>query len=199
MNRIALALVLALVPACSSSTPSPDDPASISAALVGSWQGSCFDAGNGNHAQLTFAIDEARWAVDYTLHGDAACTAPMGNVHIAGPYEIAGASAKVTGASEGIFEFDTRTIEPKVQGFADFLNSLDGCGDGGFQVGVAQDVYAKGCPALGNYPQSMCTADYDVVRVDATSLQFGKRPADNNMCSADKRPAELNPDVLHKM
>jgi len=199
MNRIALLLALSFVPACSSSSsPSPDDPAAVAQAMVGDWQDTCFDAGNGQHAQLTFHIDASRWAVDYIVHGDATCTAPLGDVHIAGPYEILGASAKVAGASEGVFSFDTRTVTPKAQGFADFLNGLEGCGAGGFAVGVAADIAATGCAPLGSYPQAMCPADYDVVTASADTLQFGKRPADNNMCSAEKRPTELNPNMLHR-
>jgi hypothetical protein len=29
-------------------------------------------------------------------------------------------------------------------------------------------------------------------------LRFGKRPADNNMCSADRRPSVLGDLVLHQ-
>lgn len=201
MKRIALVLALSLVPACGSSSPSPDDPASIAEAMVGDWQGSCFDAGNGQHAQLTFHIEASRWAVDYVVYGDGACSAAaaLGDVHIAGPYQIVGPSSMVTGASEAVFSFDTRTITPKAQGFADYLDTLSGCGEGGFQVGMAADVYAAGCPSLGSYPAAMCPADYDVVKVDATSLQFGQRPTDNNMCTADKRPSALSQDVLHRI
>jgi len=38
-----------------------------------------------------------------------------------------------------------------------------------------------------------------VVKVDAASLQFGKRPADNDMCAPEERPAALNPDILRRM
>jgi len=64
---------------------------------------------------------------------------------------------------------------------------------------VTADVYAAGCPALSSYPRATCSADYDVVKVDAAALQFGKRPADNDMCTAEKRPTALNSDVLHRM
>jgi hypothetical protein len=200
MNRIALFLALPLVAACSSSSsPSPDDPASVAAAIVGNWQDTCFDAGNGQHAQLTFAIEAERWAVDYVVHGDATCTAPLGDVHIAGTYQILEASPTVSGANDAVFSFDTRTVTPKAQPFADYLDSLEGCGAGGFQVGVAADIKATGCAAIGSYPQASCSADYDVVKTDGTTLQFGARPADNNMCSADKRPTALNPNALHRL
>ncbi|MFT3768956.1 MAG: hypothetical protein QM820_26245 [Minicystis sp.] len=110
-----------------------------------------------------------------------------------------GASAKVEGASEGVFSFDTRTITPKAQAFADFLDTLDGCGAGAWKVDTAGDIFASGCAALGSYPAAMCPADYDVVKVSADALQFGARPADNNMCTADKRPTALSQDVLHRM
>ena len=102
------------------------------------------------------------------------------------------------GASEGTFFFDARTLTPKAQPFADYLNTLSGCGAGGFQVDVATDVLTAGCPPFGVYPKSLCAADYDLVKVDATTLQFGMRPADNDMCTPEKRPTTLNPEVLHK-
>ncbi|APR80117.1 Hypothetical protein A7982_05464 [Minicystis rosea] len=200
MNRFATILFLALVPACSSSsTPSPDDPAAVAEALTGDWRGSCFDAGNGQHAQLTFHIEAARWAVEYVVHGDATCTAPLGDLHIAGPYEIVGASTKVAGASEGIFSFDERTITPKAQGFADYLGTLEGCGTGAWKVDTAVDILEGGCAPLGSYPNATCHADYDVVKVSEAGIQFGQRPADNNMCTADKRPTALSADVLHRL
>jgi hypothetical protein len=200
VRRAASILAVSLAAAgCSSSTASaPDDSAAVASAMVGGWQGSCFDAGNGQHAQLTFQIQEGRWAVDYVVYGDAACTAALGDVHIAGPFQILEPSPVVAGAHDGIFSFDTRTITPKAQAFADYLSTLSGCGAGGWKVDATQDVFETGCTPLGSYPRSTCTADYDVVKVGSDTLQFGLRPADNDMCSADKRPTMLGSDVLHR-
>jgi len=205
MNRtssiLALSIfALAALPSCSSSSPPTDDTATVAAALVGDWQDTCFDAGNGEYAQLTFHIQTGlAWEVDYVVYGDASCSAALGDVHIAGDYQIVGPSSVVAGADDAIFSFSTRTVTPKAQPFADFLNSQKGCGAGEWKVGVAQDVYEAGCAALGSYPKASCTADYDIVKVGATTLQLGARPADNDMCTADKRPTMLETDACHRL
>ncbi len=50
-----------------------------------------------------------------------------------------------------------------------------------------------GCAGFGQYPGADCPADYDVVKRDGDDLFFGARPADNDMCTAAKRPAALSP------
>jgi hypothetical protein len=54
----------------------------------------------------------------------------------------------------------------------------------------------KGCLGFGQYPKTQCSADYDLVKVEGDKLQFGKRPADNNMCTPGKRPTALNPNAF---
>jgi hypothetical protein len=57
----------------------------------------------------------------------------------------------------------------------------------GLAVGKPADL-AAGCAGLGQYPLSSCDRDYDLVSIDGDTLRFGERPADNNMCSEEKRP-----------
>jgi hypothetical protein len=63
---------------------------------------------------------------------------------------------------------------------------------------MAKEVLDSGCLPLGQYPKADCSADYDLVSLEGSSLQFGARPADNNMCTPDKRPTKLSPVVLTK-
>ncbi len=56
---------------------------------------------------------------------------------------------------------------------------------------------ATGNPAaysagLGQRPIASCPADYDLVKVENDALVFGSRPADNDMCSSEKRPTSLS-------
>ena len=64
---------------------------------------------------------------------------------------------------------------------------------------VATEVLTEGCPGLGQYPKSQCEADYDLVSVSGDDLRFGSRPADNDMCSADKRPKALAAFASHRV
>jgi hypothetical protein len=51
---------------------------------------------------------------------------------------------------------------------------------------------------LGQQPISACGQDYDLVRLDEGELMFGARPADNNMCTEARRPAEMSGLALEK-
>jgi hypothetical protein len=62
------------------------------------------------------------------------------------------------------------------------------------------DTLTTGCPALGQYPVADCSQDYAIAKLEngGDVLRFGTRPADNNMCTPDKRPTELSPVALTK-
>jgi hypothetical protein len=149
--------------------------------------------GSTQYFRLDFDLTPTEWALDYVVHGDPACDVPLVTVHIEGPYALERPSDAVAGAWEARFGFTSKTIRPEVDGLRDFLNSLEGCGTADFETGVAQDVYASGCAGFGQYPQASCDADYDLVRLDGDSLFFGARPADNDMCTPEKRPTALSP------
>ena len=134
--------------------------------------------------------DPDHWALDYTLHGDAACTAKVVNVAIHGEYQVVEPS-QIESTWNARFGFDDKTITPFVQPVADALGAAS-CGSGPWQVGVAQSVYDKGCAAFGQYPKAQCEADYDLLSVEGKTLHFGNRPANNDMCTADKRPTQLS-------
>ncbi len=178
-----------------SATPGEDagDPPD----LAGRWTSDCLPSpqadGSTQYFRLDFDLDPESWALDYVVHGDAACELPLVRVTIAGPYTLERPSPTVPGAWEARFAFERKTIRPEVDGLRDFLNSLEDCGEAEFQTGVAQDVYASGCAAFGQYPESACAADYDLVHREGDVLRFGERPADNDMCAQEKRPATLSP------
>jgi hypothetical protein len=200
-----MCLVALFTVACGSATPTPAGSADAAArtptapSIAGRWVSDCTPSpqadGSTQYFRLDFDIQAADWAVDYTVHGDAACTVPLVTVHIEGPYTFERPSDAVAGAWEARFGFTRKTIRPEVDGLRDFLNSLEGCGTNDFATGVAQDVYASGCPSFGQYPQAICEADYDLVRLEGDSLVFGVRPADNNMCAPDRRPSAMSPVV----
>lgn len=199
--RIIPFLVLA---ACGSSTPSSGldataggDAGEAPPSLAGRWVSDCVPSpqadGSTQYIQLDFDLTDTTWALDYVTHGDEACAVPLVTVSIAGPYELERPSASVDGAWEARFAFSEKSIRPEVDGLRDYLNTLEGCGAADFETGVAQDVYASGCPGLGQYPEATCSADYDLVRLDGDVLYFGARPADNDMCTPENRPTALSP------
>lgn len=187
----AAALVFAM--GCGSSAsntaaePSATGLAPAPADLVGVWKSACFNPGNG-FIQITFDMTETAWDLDYTAFGDEACAVPFLTVNIKGPYELLGASSAVEGARNGNFGFSERTVTPHMEAAIGVISTA--CGGGEYTVGVATDI-SGGCAGLGAYPHAQCTTDYDIVKLDGDSLMFGQRPADNNMCTEDKRPTAL--------
>jgi hypothetical protein len=170
--------------------------------LAGRWKSICVASpqadGSTQYFDLDFIIDEKTWGLDYVVHGNADCTAPFVKVRIEGPYELTAPSTAEQGAWEGTFSFSKKTVSPGMEAAVGFLQGLPGCGNGVFAVGTETDVLSAGCPGLGQYPESSCKADYDLVRREGDDLQFGARPADNNMCTPDKRPGALSPLKLKK-
>jgi hypothetical protein len=170
--------------------------------LAGRWKSDCVASpqadGSTQYFDLDFLLDQTTWGLDYVVHGNAECTAPFVKVRIEGPYELTAPSAAVSGAWEGTFSFTKKTVSPGMEAAVGFLEGLPGCGNGVFAVGSETDVLSAGCPALGQYPESSCKADYDLVLRAGDELQFGARPADNDMCTPDKRPATLSPLRLKK-
>jgi hypothetical protein len=86
-------------------------------------------------------------------------------------------------------------VTPSSAGAAAFL--AQACGGGSFTSGTSTDISA-GCAGLGMYPIASCASDYDLVARTDDHLRFGARPADNNMCTEDKRPTALSPILLER-
>lgn len=183
----------------STGTP-PDDTdtsggESVPPSLAGDWSSACFDAGDGTFARLDFALTATDWDLDYGVFGDGACRVPLVTVRIEGPYLLTGPSASVQGAWEGQFSFDTKTITAHADPLVTALERA-GCGSRPWAIDEAQSVAEEGCAAFGQYPVDACPADYDLVARDGDTLYFGVRPADNDMCTPERRPTELSPLAL---
>lgn len=155
--------------------------------LTGRFQSACVKAG-GSPTKLTFDIGASTWKLDYVTYGDETCSTPFATVHIEGPYELGGASPTVAGATLGRFAFSKKTATAHLPAASSFLASAQGCGAGTFPAGVAVDIGGPGCAGLGQRPIAQCAQDYDVVFLEGDALTFGARPADNDLCTEDKRP-----------
>ena len=170
--------------------------------LEGRWGSACVPSpqadGSTQYFDLELELGSSRWALDYGVHADDACSTPLATVFIEGPYSLTLPSAAVDGAWEATFGFETKTLTPHADAITGFLATQEGCGAAPWETGVAQDVLATGCAAFGQYPGSACAADYDLVAYDGEVLRLGARPADNDMCTPDRRPTELSPLPLER-
>ena len=177
-------------PAEEASTEPSEEPVELSptpADLVGTWMGPCFPSADGvSFNQLTFEFTETTWDLDYASFGDDACTMGFMTVNIAGDYTLEGASEAAEGAREGTFGFTTKTATGHSADAAAFIDTA--CGTTGTEVDVAFDL-SGGCAGLGAYPIADCAADYVIIKLNEDgTVSFGARPADNDMCTPEKRP-----------
>ena len=188
-------LTLAALTACASQPATGSEAPS----LAGRYQSDCLPQpqadGTTQYARLDFDLSHDTWTLDYVVHGDAACATRLVGVRIEGPYELGEPAPGLEGAFQARFGFAKKTITPYVDGLVGALTAM-GCGTTPWQLGQPQDVLEEGCAPFGQYPASRCAADYDVVALDAEGLQFGARPADNDLCTPEKRPTSLNPSVF---
>jgi len=207
MIRNAKWLVVFLAAGCSSSAApaGPAGPGSPAAAedagalpaaaapdVAGRWKSACTPSTAPQAFTLDFTIADPAWSVDYAVYADAACAEKLLTVHIEGTYAI-GAPSAVAGAYDARFAFTRKVVTPHVDAATQLLASPEGCARDGFVTGAPTDVSDAGCAGLGQRPVAACPADYDIVRVADGGLTFGLRPADNDMCTPDKRPKALAP------
>jgi hypothetical protein len=110
-----------------------------------------------------------------------------------GSYEVLRPSGAVPGAFDALFreEIKELTLLTPDPGLAKAFG-LAGCG---LEPGVRTDISEKGC-ALWK-PVAACGEDHDLLALDRDDrLYFGVRPADNDMCTANRRPTRLLPPVV---
>lgn len=190
--RRPLLLALATIAFATACGPSGPD-------LRGGWTSQCVTPGNQQAFSLDFDIQSSTWSLDYAVYGEStSCATPFLTVGIQGPWAYQEPSSTVSGAWEARFGFTDKTVTPHSDAAVAFLSSAQGCNRGGFAVGVATSIFAEGCAGLGQYPGTACQADYDLVSLDQAGLQFGSRPANNDMCAPEKRPTALSGLALQR-
>jgi hypothetical protein len=184
-----------LLAACGDAASEDADPKALD--IAGHWISSCLAQADGTFARLDFQIGSTQWALAYTIHASSACDAPVAVVEIDGPYEIGAESPAVQGAFDARFGFEAKTITAHADAVAEALAAA-GCGSGQWQLEQPQSVAEAGCAAFGQYPIADCSADYDLVAREGDTLRFGARPADNDLCTPEKRPSALSSVALER-
>lgn len=153
------------------------------------------DWGRGTYGRREFTFDNGRWTLNFMLALDPQMTNKVFTFRTYGTYRVLNPSPSVNGAFNAVFNEDAKLVtlharDPQlVQAF--------GLADCGLTPGVERDVSVTGC-ALWR-PVSACPQDHDLLAIDNVgALFFGVRPQDNDMCTADKRPAALLPAVVRR-
>lgn len=148
----------------------------------------------GGFGTRKFSFNDGQWSLVFTHALDAKMEAPTFRFRTAGPYRVDAASAAVPGAFDAIFYEDVKYVtllnpDPglaKAFGFAD-------CG---LKLNEEVDISKTGCASWK--PVSVCREDHDLLAISDAGLQFGVRPGDNDMCTADRRPTALLQPVVRQ-
>lgn len=143
----------------------------------------------------TFTFDKGKWSLTFVYALDPAMAQRVFEFHTEGPYKVIAKSAKVDGAFDTTFYEDVKAVTLRTTD-AKLVEAmgLAGCN---LQLNVRTDISKSGCARWK--PVAQCREDHDLLAVDAAGkLFFGVRPADNDMCTPDKRPTALLPAVIKK-
>jgi hypothetical protein len=196
--RLALStLPLATLVACGgTAAPAPTAPSPATA--LETLSGTYADGPNGYSygkafGKRVFTFDRGKWTLEFTLALDPELATKVFSFRTHGTYTVEGPSAKVPGAYDATFREDKKylTLLTPDAGLAKGFG-FDACA---LQVGVEKDVSVEGC--LGWKPVAVCGADYDLLALTPEGgVRFGVRPANNDMCTPDRRPTELTPPVM---
>lgn len=160
--------------------------------LSGTWASSGPEDWYGGKGTREFTFKDKTWSLKFTHALDPAMNVKTFIFRTEGPYEVGVKNDKVEGAYNGTFYEKKKyvtllTEDPKIiQAF--------GFADCKLQYNVEVDVSSTGCAAWR--PVEVCSEDYDLFAMDDKGVYFGVRPADNDMCTADKRPTALLQPVV---
>lgn len=140
----------------------------------------------------TFTFQKGKWTLVFTLALDSALTMPVFQFRTLGTYRLDAPSVSVNHAWNAVF-YETHkylTLKTADPGLAQAFG-LAACQ---LTPDREQDISLTGCSLWK--PISACNEDHDLLAMDAAGrLYFGQRPADNDMCTAAKRPTALTPPV----
>lgn len=142
--------------------------------------------------QRIFTFGDGTWTLRFTLGLDPQLAQPVFEFRTYGTYEVLEPSAVVAEAYEALFLEEKKFLTLKTDN--EQLATAFGLASCGLEPNVEKDISVEGCALWAAV--AVCNEDHDLLSLDEEGLlYFGERPADNNMCTADRRPTALTPAV----
>lgn len=160
-------------------------------AATGTYRSAAPEPWYGGFGTREFIFADGEWQLTFTHALDPAMTMRTFQFRTGGPFEIIGASETVEGAFNGTFSEAWKHVTLLTEN-PDVIAGM-GMADCDLTYNLETDISGTGCAAWR--PVSVCGEDHDLIAMTQDGVQFGVRPADNDMCTADKRPTELLPVV----
>lgn len=186
MKRTITALAIAAL-AHAGQALAGDGSAAELAKLDGVWASPAAEPWYGGFGTREFAFSGGRWELIFTHALDPEMKMKTFVFRTGGPYAIGAASASVEGAHEAVFGEEWKKLTSLIEDPG--MARAFGFAPCGLVAGVEKDISAEGC---ANWkPVAQCGEDHDLLAMKDGKLYFGVRPADNDMCTPDKRPTAL--------
>ena len=195
MIRLApAALALAFLSALPPGPAAADDAATLST-LHGTFTSAGAEAWYGGFGFREFVFADGKWSLTFTHALDPDMTQRTFQFRTGGTYTVGAESDAVPGAFRTVFDEDWKHLTLLTEDPA--LVQAFGMADCALTPNLETDISETGCAAWR--PVAVCAEDHDLFALDDTGLRFGVRPADNDMCSADKTPTALLPAVIRRL
>jgi hypothetical protein len=185
-------LLAAVAIACTSAASAQDFlPRADVLAVNGTFRSAAPEPWYGGFGTREFTFADGQWQLTFTHALDPAMTMRTFQFRTGGPFRIGEASEAVAGAFDGVFHEDWKHVTL----LTDNPEIIAGMGmaDCSLTYNLEADISETGCAAWR--PVAVCGEDHDLFAMDATGVYFGVRPADNDMCTPDRRPTALLPVV----
>jgi hypothetical protein len=187
----ALSALLATALSAPSARGEAADAATLQA-LTGTWVSPAVENWHGGFGTREFVLADGRWSLIFTHALDPAMTRRTFQFRTGGAYTVMGPSPAVPGAFHTVFDEDWKHVTL----LTDVPEVIAGMGMAGCGLtpNLETDISATGCAAWR--PVADCGQDHDILSLTDAGLQFGVRPADNDMCTPDKVPTALLSPVV---
>jgi hypothetical protein len=167
--------------------------------MRGFWEQECqTQAGSGQRtsSRSLFAIFDREWGIAFTQYADAACQQRLMTAVLHGSYEPTAPSKQVPGAVDVVFRFTRKSLAAYDAALVERLNA-SACGARRWEIGVEQDVSAKGCLWIESL--AACPQEYDLAKIEGERLYLGERPPPgSNICAESRRPKRLRTVALRR-
>lgn len=192
MKKLFLSIGLVAAALLFSFTEKPDTKAALEK-LSGTYADPAPYAYGQAWGKRVFTFDKGKWTLLFTLGLDPELKMQVFTFRTLGTYKVLDKSSVIKDAYNAVFYEDKKLLTLKTAD-AELIKAF------GFTAcnlvkDVEQDISATGCSAWQSVAN--CPADYDLLSLDKDGkLYFGDRPADNNMCTHDRRPTKLTPPVV---
>lgn len=159
--------------------------------LKGTFVSPGVEAWYGGFGTREFVFRDGSWSLIFTHALDPDMTQRTFQFRTGGAYRV-GEKSMVEGAYEAVFEEDWKHVTLLMSDPG--LVAAFGMSECGLTVNLETDISESGCAAWK--PVAECGEDHDLLALTPDGLRFGVRPADNDMCTPDRRPEALLSPVI---